>query len=194
MEDLTRILADLDQSNITITIEDDGLSFNGPVGSLTHDLKEKLLVRKSDIIAYLQDNTLPTDSRKSPHADNYTHQPSDCDTEAIPSVDSSQEPASARADAAPSVDQAAKEVTTPRSHQSSLETTLGEWLQEEPIRRIRSNVLDEDILIASDDAEICCEPEAVVYRHSEIKRLIGMPTEKLRAIHTAKKILDGDIL
>jgi hypothetical protein len=52
----------------------------------------------------------------------------------------------------------------------------------------------EVVLFAADNAEVDAEAAEVVYRASELRHLVGMPCERLRAVHAAKKAVDGELV
>jgi hypothetical protein len=62
------------------------------------------------------------------------------------------------------------------------------------VRKIHSRVLDEVVLFAADNAEICVANSLVVYRAKELRKLVGMPPDQLRAVHAVKKVLDGEVI
>ena len=70
---------------------------------------------------------------------------------------------------------------------------LSELLAGQPVVRVRSQVLGETVVWAADDARIPLETEEVVYRESELRRLVGHDPAMIRAIHRAKQGLDGEV-
>jgi hypothetical protein len=76
--------------------------------------------------------------------------------------------------------------------QGAEEARLSGWLNECPVRRVRSRVLGVDVLLAADDATIPTHNKLVVYRHSELTKVIGMAPALLRATHLAKWHLDSE--
>ena len=71
---------------------------------------------------------------------------------------------------------------------------LSSLLAENPTRRVRSNVLGEDVLWAADDAEIPEDNTLVVYRERELKEIAGRSPEELQAIHRSKRGLDMELM
>lgn len=71
---------------------------------------------------------------------------------------------------------------------------LSDLLRENPVRRVRSQLLGEDVLFAADEAEIPHDAGLVVYRESELRLLAGRPRAEVRAIHAAKRSLDGEVV
>ena len=74
------------------------------------------------------------------------------------------------------------------------EQHLSDMFNEKPIRRVRSKVLGEEVLWAADNAEIPTDNDLVVYRESELREIVGREPAALRAIHKAKRDLDGEIV
>ena len=62
----------------------------------------------------------------------------------------------------------------------------GEWL------RIRSRLLGEDVILAADNAT-GLPPGVPVYRADELRFLIGLDPEGLRAVHRIKSIFAGSV-
>ena len=62
-----------------------------------------------------------------------------------------------------------------------------------PVHRLRSRTLGEDVLLVADDADIAADNQLVVYRQAELVQLVGREPDLLRAIHQAKRILDGQV-
>jgi len=73
------------------------------------------------------------------------------------------------------------------------ELRLSDLFQEQPVRRARSRVLNEDLLFVADAAEIPPDNTLIVYRESELRQMVGKPLEQVRAIHQVKQELDGEI-
>lgn len=59
---------------------------------------------------------------------------------------------------------------------------------------VRSWVLDEVVLFASDNVRLDPGERRVVYRAAELRELVGLSPRDLRAVHTAKKLFGGSIL
>jgi hypothetical protein len=68
---------------------------------------------------------------------------------------------------------------------------MSDLFREGPIRRVKSRVLNEDVLFVADGAEVPANNELVVYLESELRLVIGMSPELLRAVHLTKKVFDG---
>ena len=71
---------------------------------------------------------------------------------------------------------------------------LSAMFRENSIRRIRSGVLGEDILIATDDDSVPPELPGIIYRASELAAIIKMGPEALKRIHAVKKVFDGVLI
>lgn len=71
---------------------------------------------------------------------------------------------------------------------------ISDLLAREPIVRVRSRLLGEVVVWVSDAVEITEEIAEVVYRQSELQRLIGRSPAELRAIHEVKRALDGEVM
>jgi hypothetical protein len=71
---------------------------------------------------------------------------------------------------------------------------LSDLFRGAPLHRVYSRVLGEEVLWARDDAEIPKGNTLVVYRQSELPRMVGKTPDQVRAIHLAKKALDGELM
>ncbi len=71
---------------------------------------------------------------------------------------------------------------------------LGELFKDHPIRRVYSRLLDEQILFATDTAQIPPNNTLVVYRASELVQLVGISPASLRAIHLTKVVMECDVV
>ena len=71
---------------------------------------------------------------------------------------------------------------------------LSDLFRKEPMRRVYSRVLGEEVLFAADTALVPDDITLAVYRESELRALVGVPPERLRQIHQAKVGLDAEVL
>ena len=71
---------------------------------------------------------------------------------------------------------------------------LSELLASKTIVRVRSRLLGEVVVWVADGVEVPVDTTEVVYRESELRGLVGRPPEELRAIHKAKRALDGQLM
>jgi len=60
--------------------------------------------------------------------------------------------------------------------------------------RVYSEVLGEDVIFASDNAEICEHPDLPVYRADELRQLLKLRSPDLQALHASKKSCDKAIV
>lgn len=74
------------------------------------------------------------------------------------------------------------------------EERLGDLLCRQPVVRLGSRLLGEEILLAADGAQVPDGNGLVVYREAELRRVVGRPPEEVRAIHTVKKVLEGEVM
>lgn len=72
--------------------------------------------------------------------------------------------------------------------------SLGEFAEAGLVAEVRSRVLDEVVLFASDDAVVDPGERRVVYRACELRELVGMRPEDLRFVHRVKKVFGGTIV
>ena len=70
---------------------------------------------------------------------------------------------------------------------------LSELLAERPVR-VRSRLLGEVVVWVADTTVVPEATAEVVYKESELRRLVKMPPDQIRAIHAVKKELDGELL
>jgi hypothetical protein len=71
---------------------------------------------------------------------------------------------------------------------------LSALLRERPVTRVTSKLLGEDVLWLADGVEPPEGTGLVVYRESELHLLAGKTPERLRAIHLAKRAIDGEVI
>ncbi|OPZ62262.1 MAG: hypothetical protein BWY86_00477 [Candidatus Aminicenantes bacterium ADurb.Bin508] len=71
------------------------------------------------------------------------------------------------------------------------EMTLEAFSKARLVVRIRSRLLGTEIILASDNALLDEEAGSVVYRASELKRLLSAPPEAVRDIHRMKDLFRG---
>ena len=78
--------------------------------------------------------------------------------------------------------------------QGADELRLSTLFRDTPVRRIHSRVLDADVLLAVDDADVPADNELVVYRESELRALVGHPPAEVQRIHRVKAVFDGEVI
>jgi hypothetical protein len=77
--------------------------------------------------------------------------------------------------------------------QDPLDCPLSELLAEQPVR-VRSRLLGEVVVWLADAADVPEATAEVVYRESELRRLMKMPPDQIRTMHAVKKQFDGELL
>jgi len=70
---------------------------------------------------------------------------------------------------------------------------LSQFAEARLVIEVRSRVLDETVIFASDNAAIDPGERRTVYRASELRELIGIGVDGLRQIHRAKRLFGGTI-
>ena len=65
------------------------------------------------------------------------------------------------------------------------EMSLDDFATSGLVRKVKSNVLDKTVIFAADNAQVPLKKDRV-----EFKKLVGMPPEQPRSLHTLKKIRD----
>ena len=60
--------------------------------------------------------------------------------------------------------------------------------EDAPVRRCHSAVLDEEVMLVADDAQIPVNNRLVVFRQTDLRWLCGQSSARLRTIHTMKRI------
>jgi hypothetical protein len=65
---------------------------------------------------------------------------------------------------------------------------------EHSVVKVRWRLLDEDVILAADHAQIPSDNGLAVYREAELRELVGKTPEQLRKIHAVKKAIDGEVL
>lgn len=85
----------------------------------------------------------------------------------------------------------ALEVTTEELLPDVREMTLEAFSKARLVVRIRSRLLGTEIILASDNALLDEEAGPVVYRASELKRLLHATPEAVRDIHRVKDLFRG---
>ena len=71
--------------------------------------------------------------------------------------------------------------------------TLRQMFDEGPLHTVYAETLGEEILLASDTAEIPNDNKLVVYRWAELKKLKGSISDHLEKVHLTKKMFDGEV-
>ena len=71
---------------------------------------------------------------------------------------------------------------------------LSDLFKRGPVHRCRSRLLGEDMLFTADGAQIPPGNALVVYRDSELRQMAGRTSAEVRAIHTVKRALDGEVM
>lgn len=82
----------------------------------------------------------------------------------------------------------------PETAEAAPPLRLSELFAADPVRRVWSAVLEEEVLFLADGAK---EPEGntlIIYRQSELHHLVGVKPTQLKAAHLAKKMFDGEVL
>ena len=74
------------------------------------------------------------------------------------------------------------------------EMTLEDFSHAGLVVRVRSRLLEEEVLFVSDNVkDLEAEDELVVYRAGELRRLVLLPVECLRTVHRVKKLFSGTV-
>lgn len=71
---------------------------------------------------------------------------------------------------------------------------LSEFARARLVVAVRSAVLDEVVVFASDNARVDPGEQRVVYRAAELRELLGLSAKELRAVHRVKRTFRGTIL
>ena len=70
---------------------------------------------------------------------------------------------------------------------------LDQFAEARLIVRVRSEVLDEVVVFASDNASVDPGERRVVYRASELNELLGLDRQSLKRIHAVKRTFRGSV-
>lgn len=74
------------------------------------------------------------------------------------------------------------------------EMTLEDFSRAGLVVRVRSRLLEEEVLVVSDDVkDLEAVDGLVVYRADELLRLVHLPVECLRTVHRVKKLFSGTV-
>lgn len=74
------------------------------------------------------------------------------------------------------------------------EMTLDAFSRAGLVVRVKSRLLEEDILVVSDDVkDLDVWDGLAVYRAEELLRLVHLPVECLRTVHRLKKLFSGTV-
>jgi hypothetical protein len=71
---------------------------------------------------------------------------------------------------------------------------LSELLARYPVVRVRSRLLGEVVVWVADTTEVPEDTGEVVYRETELRRMVGMGPTEVRAIHETKRTFDGELV
>jgi len=75
------------------------------------------------------------------------------------------------------------------------EMLLSEFARAGDWARVHSEILNEEIAFAADNADVHAIPEGtMVYCAAELARLNGVEPEQLKSIHRVKKVFDGEVV
>ena len=74
------------------------------------------------------------------------------------------------------------------------ELRLSDLLKKALVRRIKSRLLGEMVLVIGDNVPVPPEAHGVIYRASELAQLMPKGPEVLKRIHAVKKTFDGDLI
>ncbi|MBM3280782.1 MAG: hypothetical protein FJY95_22300 [Candidatus Handelsmanbacteria bacterium] len=74
------------------------------------------------------------------------------------------------------------------------EERLGDLLRRQPVAQVYSRLLDEDVLLAADDAQVPGDSQLVDYRESELPQVVGRTPAQVQAIHAVKVVFDGQLV
>jgi len=183
-----KLLDELQRQGITLAADGHRLRCRGPVRLLTPELRRRLVTHKPALLAYLQQRPGADLEPVLQAAASWS------DLEAV--LEEAQRQYEASNLPQEDVERLAVLVHYHSHHLPAPgeEERLSHLLHKTPTCRMRSGLLGEDILLAADDAEIPPDNTLVVYRESELRRVVGRPPEQLRRIHVARKMLDGELL
>lgn len=79
-------------------------------------------------------------------------------------------------------------------HEHAEDERLSDLLARQRVARVRSRMLGEVVVWVADDADLPEETGEVVYRESELRRLVGRTPTEVRAIHKTKRAIDGELV
>ncbi len=85
------------------------------------------------------------------------------------------------------------EARWPAAEADLLVMQLCEFADAQCVVEVFSQVLDENVTFASDNATVDPGDQRVVYRAAELRGLIGLRPEDLRIVHDVKRALRGTI-
>jgi hypothetical protein len=71
---------------------------------------------------------------------------------------------------------------------------LSQFARARLVVTVRSALLDEVVVFASDNARVDPGEQRVVYRAAELRELLGLSAKDLRAVHRVKKTFRGTVL
>jgi hypothetical protein len=183
------LLDSLQERGITLEAEGDRLRLRGPADLLTPELRQKLAVHKTEILAHLrrQQSVEALESRIR-----------------FARSEGALEAALERVQGAFAAGRLTAEETERLATlaaqeagclpEEAEEERLGDLLARRPMVRLRSRLLGEVVLLAADDAQVPADGALVVYRASELRHLVGRTPAQVQALHVVKVALDGQVV
>ena len=193
---VSALVDELARRNIQVSADGERLHLDGPAGSLTPELRERLREHKAGLLTHLRNpdaderpvnlaveleqairqaqswRELETALERTQTA----YKAGDLDTEAVERL----------------ATQAAQEAQAMPEQTDDLR--LSHLFDEAPIRRVHSKILNEVVVFAADGVELPADLEGVVYRASELRQMPGRSPEQVRAIHQVKREFDGELI
>ena len=195
----SEVLAEVQQCGGSLCLDGDGFEYRGPAGTLTPELRDRLVEHKPELLAHLR-QTADDSADEPPVSTAEKLERSIRQAATFSDLDAVIEDAQRQYEAG-ELDAEAVERLAALAQQEAQAMPqpadglrLSELFREQPIRSVYSKILGETVVFARDGVDVPPDLEGVVYRASELRQLAGCSSERLRAIHTAKKVLGGELI
>ena len=194
----------LRERNVILRVAGNCIDYRAPAGVMTPDLRQKLVDYKPAILVYLQaqERTAGEHSSSTAQATAELHRAIQA-AESWQDLDQLLQQAQSAFEAGHIDQQQAEEVAAqaaersrqlPERREDAGELRLSELFREDPICRVYSHILGEELVFAADDAEVPADDELVVYRESELRALASHPPAEVQRIHLVKVVFDGELV
>ena len=220
---VSALVDELARRNIQVSADGERLHLDGPAGSLTPELRERLIEHKAGLLTHLRN----PDADERENVDHSQISRILCEMAELPKLTKSDEhPVNVAVD----LEQAIRQAQDWESLETALESAqllfqagelsaetveqlailaaqeahampepaeglrLSELFREQPIRRVYSKILAEVVVFAADGADVPADTPGIVYRASELRHLVACPPEHLRRIHAVKHAFDGELI
>jgi hypothetical protein len=202
--DAVTLLRDLTARGVRIRAIGDRLEITAPKALATPEMRKRIAAHKTELLAALRQEAPgngQAQDRSVPPAQDEAQELRQAllaaqDWQALDAVlERAQAAFQAGELPAQAVEELARKAAqvSRRLPEQAGEQRLSELLRRQPVVRVWSRILNEYVLWARDGVEVPAGNTLVVYRESELRQVVGRTPDRVKAIHQAKRALDGEL-